>query len=112
MLDDDTDQRGMVEYAWNHAIISDHVYNDVKNNCDFSNKNMTSTCNKALTQYFNEYRLIDIYNLYAPICVDNQTNSQNRNTQPPIIHGISPRLFSNFVSHYSHTLFFFFFLFD
>ncbi|CAO2814051.1 unnamed protein product [Amaranthus hypochondriacus] len=91
LLDDDTDQRGMLEYAWNHAIISDRVYNDVNNNCEFTKKNLSSSCNKALTQYFNEYRLIDIYNLYAPICVDNQTNTHNRNT-----HAISPRLFSKF----------------
>lgn len=95
----------MLEYAWNHAIISDRVYNDVNNNCEFTKKNLSSSCNKALTQYFNEYRLIDIYNLYAPICVDNQTNTHNRNT-----HAISPRLFSKFVSPYSRFLFWLFFL--
>ncbi|KNA24331.1 hypothetical protein SOVF_016850 [Spinacia oleracea] len=96
LLDDDTDQRGMVEYAWNHAVISDRVYSDLKKNCDFSKKNLTTLCNKALTQYFSEYRLIDIYSLYSPICVENQTSIDTRNTQPPVIDGISPRLFSRF----------------
>ncbi|KMT02606.1 hypothetical protein BVRB_9g202910 isoform B [Beta vulgaris subsp. vulgaris] len=95
LLDDDTDQRGMVQYAWDHAVISDRVYSDLKKNCDFSKKNLTTKCNKALTQYFAEYRLIDIYSLYSPICVENQTESR-RNTQPPVIDGISPRLFSRF----------------
>lgn len=96
LLDDDTDQRGMVDYAWDHAVISDRVYNDLKKNCDFSKKNLTTECNKALTQYFAEYRLIDIYSLYTPICIENQTRTHTRNTQPPVIDGISPRLFSRF----------------
>uniref|UniRef100_A0A803MNX4 Uncharacterized protein n=1 Tax=Chenopodium quinoa TaxID=63459 RepID=A0A803MNX4_CHEQI len=96
LLDDETDQKGMVEYAWDHAVISDRVYNDLKKNCDFSKKNLTTECNNALTQYFADYRLIDIYNLYAPICIENQTKTHRRNTQPPVIDGVSPRLFSRF----------------
>ncbi|KAL2939077.1 Serine carboxypeptidase-like 34 [Bienertia sinuspersici] len=97
LLDDDTDQRGMVEYAWDHAVISDRVYNDLKKHCNFSKKNLTKDCNNALTQYFAEYIRIDIYSLYSPICVENQTKTRSsRNTQPPVIDGISPRLFSRF----------------
>uniref|UniRef100_A0A803LRX6 Uncharacterized protein n=1 Tax=Chenopodium quinoa TaxID=63459 RepID=A0A803LRX6_CHEQI len=96
LLDDETDQKGMVEYAWDHAVISNRVYNDLKKNCDFSKKNLTTECNNALTQYFADYRLIDIYNLYAPICIENQTKTHRRNTQPPVIDGVSPRLFSRF----------------
>ena len=100
LLDDDTDKRGMVEYAWDHGVISDRVYNDLKRNCDFSKKNLTKECNKALNQYYAEYILIDIYSLYTPICIQNQTNTRGRrNTQPPaVIDGISPHLFSKFVS--------------
>ncbi|XP_074273871.1 serine carboxypeptidase-like 34 [Silene latifolia] len=95
LLDDETDQRGMVDYAWDHAIISDRLYNNLKRNCNFSNQNLSNHCNTALTEYFNQYQLIDIYSLYSPICVENQTGT-HKNRQPPVIDAISPRLFSRF----------------
>ncbi|KAJ8433446.1 hypothetical protein Cgig2_017406 [Carnegiea gigantea] len=90
LLDDDTDQRGLVDYAWDHAVISDRVYYELKKNCDFSKKNLSSACNKALNEFFNTYRLIDIYSLYTPICIENQTTSiHSRNGQPPLTDGVS-----------------------
>ena len=105
MLDDDTDQRGMVDYAWDHAVISDRVYYELKKNCDFSKKNLSKACNKALNEFFNTYRLIDIYSLYTPICIENQTAStHSRNSKPPLLDGVSalvspPKIVSYFFSH-------------
>ncbi|KAL9229936.1 hypothetical protein vseg_005348 [Gypsophila vaccaria] len=95
LLDDETDQKGMIDYAWDHAVISDRVYFNLKRNCNFSKTNLTNACNNALTEYFNQYRLIDIYSIYSPICVENQTETR-RNTQPPLTDATSPRLFSRF----------------
>ncbi|KAH9608507.1 hypothetical protein KSS87_016490 [Heliosperma pusillum] len=95
LLDDETDQRGMVDYAWDHAVISDRLYSNLKRNCNFSNQNLSTSCNKDLTDYFNQYQLIDIYSLYTPICVENQTGT-HKNTQPPVIDAVSPHLFSRF----------------
>ncbi|GER43899.1 serine carboxypeptidase-like protein [Striga asiatica] len=69
-LDDETDQKGMIEYAWNHAVISDAVYDEIKKECDFSSLNLTKECNHGLDKYFDVYDIIDMYSLYAPVCVD------------------------------------------
>ncbi|WJX95465.1 hypothetical protein P8452_76783 [Trifolium repens] len=29
LLDDETDQKGMIEYAWDHAVISDGLYHNI-----------------------------------------------------------------------------------
>ncbi|URE40173.1 Serine carboxypeptidase [Musa troglodytarum] len=68
LMDDDTDQTGMIDYAWDHAVISDRVYHDVKSNCDFSIEPATQACNNALNEYFAVYHIIDMYSLYAPVC--------------------------------------------
>lgn len=93
LLDDETDQKGMIDYAWDHAVISNRVYDDVKHKCNFSTKNLTDDCNTALNKYFDVYKIIDMYSLYAPSCVETNTSRQL-----PLIHGVAPHLFSNHVS--------------
>ncbi|KAG5531639.1 hypothetical protein RHGRI_026307 [Rhododendron griersonianum] len=70
LMDDETDQTGMVEYAWDHAVISDRVYNDIKSQCNFSLQNPSNGCNLALNEYFDVYQIIDMYSLYSPTCVE------------------------------------------
>ncbi|XP_043695405.1 serine carboxypeptidase-like 34 [Telopea speciosissima] len=94
LLDDDTDQTGMIEYAWDHAVISDGVYNDVKQHCNFSVEGSTKECDKALDEYFSVYYIIDMYSLYTSTCVED-TNKTTR-TQRTIIQGVAPKLFSKF----------------
>ncbi|KAK6931736.1 Peptidase S10, serine carboxypeptidase, partial [Dillenia turbinata] len=97
-LDDETDQKGMMDYAWDHAVISDRVYNDVKKACNFSQENTTDACKSALHQYFEVYKIIDMYSLHSPICIYNfSSNSRPRR----IIQGIAPKLFSNFAAWYT-----------
>ncbi|KAL7002424.1 Serine carboxypeptidase-like 34, variant 2 [Sarracenia purpurea var. burkii] len=92
LLDDDTDQSGMIDYAWDHAVISDRVYEDAKRECNFSVATLSNGCNNALNQYFDVYNIIDMYSLYAPTCVTTTTT-----IKLPAIHGIiAPRIFSKF----------------
>ncbi|KAL9241351.1 hypothetical protein vseg_015473 [Gypsophila vaccaria] len=93
LLDDDTDQTGMVDYAWDHAVISDKVYNDIKSNCNFKSNHQSETCNDALNDFFTSYSIIDMYSLYTPTCVEN--SSSNRR-QRSAITGIAPHLFSKY----------------
>ncbi|XP_057961389.1 serine carboxypeptidase-like 34 [Malania oleifera] len=93
LLDDETDQKGMIDYAWDHAVISDRVYNDATTKCDFSQHNLSSDCSAALNEYFKVYDIIDMYSLYAPTCVSSNTSVAR---QLPMIHGIAPHLFSKF----------------
>ncbi|XVE49737.1 hypothetical protein DITRI_Ditri01bG0105100 [Diplodiscus trichospermus] len=92
LLDDETDQTGMVHYAWDHAVISDRVYNDVKTKCNFSSSQLSQDCIRALNAYFDVYNIIDMYSLYTPTCVSNSSNSRQRQA----IQGIGPQIFSKF----------------
>ncbi|KAK4743024.1 hypothetical protein SAY87_001025 [Trapa incisa] len=100
VLDDDTDQRGMVEYAWDHAVMSDELYAEIKLQCNFSKQNQSSRCNEALTEYFDIYKIIDMYSLYSPICISNKSNSTGRPRQLPLVRGSVPSMFSKFVQWY------------
>ncbi|VAH59649.1 unnamed protein product [Triticum turgidum subsp. durum] len=33
-IDEASDERGMVDYAWDHAVISDELYDAIKQNCN------------------------------------------------------------------------------
>ena len=90
-MDDGTDTKGMIDYAWDHAVISDTLYHTIKKNCDFSDNNLTTTCHAAIGEYFEVYNIIDMYSLYAPKCVNPNGVSRQRR----MIDGIAP---SNLVS--------------
>lgn len=92
-MDDDTDQTGMIDYAWDHAVISDQVYHTVKKTCNFSKEPVGNACNAALELYFAVYNIIDMYSLYSPVCV-----SSSSSRQLPMIEGVAPKLFSKYVS--------------
>ncbi|KAF8407444.1 hypothetical protein HHK36_006577 [Tetracentron sinense] len=70
VLDDDTDQRGMIDYAWGHAVISDKLYLEITSNCDFSKVDQTVKCFSALNDYYSVYDIINMYSLYSPPCPD------------------------------------------
>ncbi|OAY37456.1 serine carboxypeptidase-like 34 isoform X3 [Manihot esculenta] len=91
LLDDETDQEGMIDYAWDHAVISDRVYHNVKSKCNFSQKPEPDDCTKALNDYFDVYNIIDMYSLYVPHCVNTNFTF---NRQLPLLQGVAPQLFS------------------
>ncbi|KAG6489765.1 hypothetical protein ZIOFF_051044 [Zingiber officinale] len=93
LMDDETDQTGMIDYAWDHAVISDRVYHDVKNNCNFSKENVTDACSSSLDEFFAVYNIIDMYSLYSLECVDsNSTMASNRRSY--FVEGASPKILS------------------
>ncbi|WOL03248.1 hypothetical protein Cni_G11968 [Canna indica] len=66
--DDYYDSKGLLEYAWSHTVVSDQVYKLANRVCNFKLFNWTDKCNDAMDLVFNQYNLIDIYNVYAPKC--------------------------------------------
>ncbi|XP_072993672.1 serine carboxypeptidase-like 34 [Typha latifolia] len=68
-IDDETDQKGMVEYAWDHAVISEKLYNNIKKSCNFFTENVSDACNDYMNEFFNSFMFIDMYSLYTPICL-------------------------------------------
>ncbi|KAJ8647441.1 hypothetical protein MRB53_000464 [Persea americana] len=89
-IDLEMDQNGMIDYAWGHAIISDRTYQDVKNNCDFTNVSLTEKCHKALDVYYSVYYIIDMYSLYSPKCAKNPSAT----SLSPKHQGMLPKLLS------------------
>lgn len=90
LLDDETDQKGMIDYAWDHAVISDGLYHNITTTCDFSLENQTDDCNVELNKYFDVYKIIDMYSLYSPKCFSNSSSRK----ESPIIKGTAPQTFS------------------
>ncbi|XP_027153704.1 serine carboxypeptidase-like 34 [Coffea eugenioides] len=91
LLDDETDQRGLIDYAYDHAVISDQLYNEIKGKCNFSIEHLPKDCNDALGKYFDVYKIIDMYSLYAPTCVKSNSTSTRK---LPVVRGAAPKLFS------------------
>lgn len=94
LLDDETDQNGIIDYAWDHGVISDRVFNDVKRDCNFTDPNVTLACHLSVDNFYKAYEPIDIYSLYTPTC----ENSEEVTQKFPVIRGAAPHLFSQHVS--------------
>jgi serine carboxypeptidase-like clade 2 len=73
--DDYYDSKGLLEYAWSHAVISDQLYEKAKKECDFEMFIWSNECTSAMNQVFGQYQEIDIYNIYAPKCLINTKSS-------------------------------------
>ena len=67
-MDGGTDNWGLVDSAWHHAIISDNLYSDFKKNCDFSLVELSPECDADIGQFTALYKIIDIYSLYTDRC--------------------------------------------
>lgn len=69
------DYKGLLEYAWSHSVISDQEYDKARQACDFKLENWSTGCVNAMNIVFKRYNEIDIYNIYAPSCLLNNTSS-------------------------------------
>lgn len=98
-IDEESDDRGMVDYAWDHAVISDELYASITNNCrfdagqssDFSSSSPNPTaaaCDSAMSEFYEAFNDIDIYSLYTPFCTASSSSSAARQARP--LHRRSP----------------------
>ncbi|XAR63477.1 Carboxypeptidase D, partial [Bertholletia excelsa] len=70
VLNDETDLWGIVDYVASHALISDETWYQIHKYCDFSpNTNISDQCKNATVPAFNDVKHINIYNIYAPLCL-------------------------------------------
>ncbi|KAL8097087.1 hypothetical protein AgCh_030258 [Apium graveolens] len=66
-IDEETQNKGTIDYFWSHAMISDEAREGIFLNCDFSpNVNVSETCETFLEQV--DLGDIDPYDIYAPLC--------------------------------------------
>jgi serine carboxypeptidase-like clade II len=75
VINDDTDTSGMYEFFWTHALISDEAINAIHKNCNFSLDTGSPTCSSALNGANSVFDNLDIYNIYAPLCMASGTTS-------------------------------------
>ncbi|CAN1172779.1 Serine carboxypeptidase-like 35 [Linum perenne] len=102
VINDETDALGMVDFAWNHGIISDQLHRNVKQ-C-FTNDNrrrgnrersqssssgtaeeeMMMNCSGHLNGFAKAYSGIDIYSIYTPLCNLPNSNATQRSAFPKL----------------------------
>ncbi|CAL5038831.1 unnamed protein product [Urochloa decumbens] len=80
-IDASSDDRGLADYAWDHAVISDELYSKIKKECTFPDDgNESKACNDAWSDFFQAIRNIDVYSLYTPACTDTLANASRSNS--------------------------------
>ncbi|XP_022153098.1 serine carboxypeptidase-like 35 [Momordica charantia] len=95
VINDETDSKGMIDYAWSHAIISDQLYHNIVKGCGFAldsssnNQSETANCDNHIRGFLLAYSDIDIYSIYAPLCL-----SPSSSPTTPRLIGVSPRIFT------------------
>ncbi|XP_038689211.1 serine carboxypeptidase-like 31 isoform X2 [Tripterygium wilfordii] len=80
---DAEDWRGLVDYAWSHAIISDELHNIISESCNFESNDTWSNddCNQGVEELLGQYKEIDIYSLYTSVCIGNSATTDEKSTQ-------------------------------
>eukprot|EP00250_Pteridium_aquilinum_P026859 c33718_g1_i1 orf=96-1511(+) len=68
VTDNKYDNLGTVDFWWSHAIISDSLHIKIRQHCDFSVEEMSSTCTRLLNSVSQQTGHIDPYNIYMPSC--------------------------------------------
>ncbi|RAL38591.1 hypothetical protein DM860_002569 [Cuscuta australis] len=102
------DYKGLLEYAWSHAVISDQNYDKARETCDFASSKWSNECNEAISTVFSRYEEIDIYNIYAPKCLLNDSSSQmgiNNNANGRMIKRIPAGGYAPCYSSYAEDYF-------
>lgn len=97
------DWRGLVDYAWSHAVISDETHKIISRSCDFNSSDPWSNddCNDAVGEVLKQYKEIDIYSLYTSVCMSNSMESSDRVMQVMMkhTHKMVQAKFENLVTH-------------
>ncbi|CAM0903711.1 unnamed protein product [Alopecurus aequalis] len=99
VLNDETDQLGMVEYAWSHAIISDELHSAVTRECDSFREEADGGkpgkgCSPAIRAFMGAFDDIDIYGIYSPTCLTSSAPGSSTAPRPATRLVAAPRLFS------------------
>ncbi|XP_041026549.1 serine carboxypeptidase-like 31 [Juglans microcarpa x Juglans regia] len=76
---DAEDWRGLVDYAWSHAVISDETHKLIRESCDFHSNDTWSniSCSNGVDEVLKQYKEIDIYSLYTSVCTGNNISAGN-----------------------------------
>ncbi|KAK4439921.1 Serine carboxypeptidase-like 31, partial [Sesamum alatum] len=103
---DAEDWRGIVDYAWSHAIVSDETHKTIIRSCDFYSDDPwnNTDCNTAVEELFKQYDEIDMYSLYTTVCRSNSSVSAEFTARS--LSKMMPRLMAGYdpcLDHYAKT---------
>lgn len=86
-INDETDLKGMIDYFGSHAIISDETVFAIRKYCNFSPNADTQSneCIEAAEDIGYNTQVIDIYNIYAPLCFDGNLTKNPKKTSVHIL---------------------------
>ncbi|WCJ44335.1 serine carboxypeptidase-like 40 [Euphorbia peplus] len=73
-IDDETYAQGRYDYYGNHALISPETSEKIRKTCNFTSQGMENQsieCESALEKATGDTEVIDIYNIYKPLCLNN-----------------------------------------
>lgn len=94
-IDYETEYKGMYDYAWTHALISDEIHEGILSNCNFvSGSTITEACLEYTEQADELLNTIDQYGIYAPFC-SSSTPPPKVKIKPPNPFTISSFIFPN-----------------
>lgn len=88
-IDDATNTQGLYDYLWNHATHSDETHAKINKFCNFSETIPSKECDQYCNKAWEEAGNIDIYNIYAPVCL------KSGNSKAHILHSVCPSLYSS-----------------
>ncbi|URE00690.1 Serine Carboxypeptidase [Musa troglodytarum] len=88
-IDMESDNRGMYDFFWTHALISDATADAIHKHCNFSFNADTQPpqCTQALQDAERVFEELDIYNIYAPLC---SSSSLSPTPKKPEIDNFDP----------------------
>ncbi|CAN6328825.1 unnamed protein product [Urochloa humidicola] len=83
VTNDHTDYIGMFESWWNHGLISDATYQQLRASC-FNDSLMhpSPPCNASQNVASTEQGDIDMYSIYTPLCNQTSSSSPSKNRRP------------------------------
>nr|XP_043628528.1 serine carboxypeptidase 1-like [Erigeron canadensis] len=81
-IDDETSYKGMYDYWWTHAMISDATHDAILKYCNFANgsRYVSEVCGDSTDKAWDEWGDIDLYNIYAPICLNPDQRNASAST--------------------------------
>jgi len=70
VINDGTDTKGMYDFFWTHALISDEAADGISRYCGNFSAGVSDSdkCDAAMSEADEALQDIDIYNIYAPNC--------------------------------------------
>ncbi|KAK1415328.1 hypothetical protein QVD17_31107 [Tagetes erecta] len=87
-VDDETSLRGLYDHWWTHGLISDATHDAIFKYCDFASGSLSALCHNIRDKAMDEMGNIDVYNIYAPICLT--PKQRNTSAIPGSIYNFDP----------------------